>query len=125
MKKEIKALWVKALKSGKYKKGIQQLKTDKGYCCLGVLTDLYINKTGYKKGWDGKLAHATDAQLPKKVMKWAGLKEADPKVEFKSRKLDSDAMGNSDGSNRRTLSVINDKTKKNFSQIADIIKAQL
>lgn len=44
----IKTLWLEALRSNKYKQGQCCLakKDDKGqtcYCCLGVLTDLYVN----------------------------------------------------------------------------------
>ena len=39
MNKKIKKLWVKALRSGKYKQAKHQLyvRFDHGYCCLGVL----------------------------------------------------------------------------------------
>ena len=32
--------WAKALRSGKYKQTKSRLKTDEGFCCLGVLCDL-------------------------------------------------------------------------------------
>ena len=37
MNKEIKKLWIKALRSGKYKQIMDTLRNNKGYCCLGVL----------------------------------------------------------------------------------------
>lgn len=37
MDKKIKAKWVKALESGKYRKTQGQLKGGSNYCCLGVL----------------------------------------------------------------------------------------
>jgi len=38
--------WVKALRSGKYKQGFQQLQTGEGeYCCLGVATRLLAPDT--------------------------------------------------------------------------------
>jgi hypothetical protein len=38
MDKEVKARWLDALRSGKYKQGTGALKTSDGrYCCLGVL----------------------------------------------------------------------------------------
>lgn len=45
MKPEIKELWLKALRSGDYKKGRTQLRNiaDNSFCCLGVLCDLYDN----------------------------------------------------------------------------------
>ena len=38
MDKELKAKWIKALRSGKYKQARSALVSDRGYCCLGVLS---------------------------------------------------------------------------------------
>lgn len=41
MKKEIKDLWVTALRSGKYQQGKDYLRSsDNTFCCLGVLCDI-------------------------------------------------------------------------------------
>ena len=40
MKKEIAERWVSALRSGEYKQGKLYLKSENGYCCLGVLCDI-------------------------------------------------------------------------------------
>lgn len=37
---EVIKRWVTALKSGKYKQAQKQLRTNAGFCCLGVLCDL-------------------------------------------------------------------------------------
>lgn len=37
MDKRLKAKWIKALRSGRYKQADQELKNADGYCCLGVL----------------------------------------------------------------------------------------
>ena len=73
---KIKARWLRALKSGLYKKGRRQLVTpgngaDK-FCCLGVLADLqgatFVDGTvpvGQTKGYlltDKKLASAAEQQ---------------------------------------------------------------
>lgn len=81
MKADIKKKWVKALRSGKYRKAKGALKTTKGYCCLGVLTDLYLKET--KQKWEGGASgvyrHGTQtAVLPEDVMKWAGLRTSSP-----------------------------------------------
>lgn len=54
MNKEIKAKWLEALRSGRYKQGRTLLRSiDDEYCCLGVLCDIvdpdgWINhKAGY------------------------------------------------------------------------------
>ncbi len=41
---ELKAKWVEALRSGKYRQGREQLRDHDTYCCLGVLADV----RGYK-----------------------------------------------------------------------------
>ena len=41
MDKELKAKWIAALRSGKYKQGAGELKTsENSFCCLGVLADV-------------------------------------------------------------------------------------
>lgn len=121
MKPLIKAEWVKALKSGKYKKAtgtLCRLKKDgtpKGYCCLGVLTDLYV-KAHKKTEWQvsgGRLSfEGESALLPIKVSKWAGLKgDSDALVLYKGVPVH--------------LANVNDTTKQTFPQIAELIKASL
>lgn len=49
MDKEWKALWLKALRSKKYKQGHHRLRNnEEGYCCLGVLCDLVDPKKWMK-----------------------------------------------------------------------------
>jgi len=40
MDAKLKADWIAALRSGKYRQGIGFLNSDKGFCCLGVLCDI-------------------------------------------------------------------------------------
>lgn len=40
MNPKLKAKWIEALRSGKYKQTTKVLKDKKGYCCLGVLREL-------------------------------------------------------------------------------------
>ena len=47
MNKEIKALWLAALRSKKYKQTRRNLKHGKGHCCIGVLCDV-IDPTAWK-----------------------------------------------------------------------------
>lgn len=53
--KKIKNAWVKALRSGKYKQGemklIQGGKTNKKYCCLGVLCEIVGEPPQNGKTW--------------------------------------------------------------------------
>lgn len=110
MNKEIKLAWIAALESGDYLPAPYLLKTPKGFCCLGVLTDLYI-KTHKDLVWKEEKAlflakgdKTTDsAWLPEKVDKWAELKE-------------SIILGK--------LSRMNDD-RKSFAEIAKIIEKEL
>jgi hypothetical protein len=77
MNKQVKKLWLAALRSGKYKQTTGQLRYGQkrenlAYCCLGVLEDLAV-KAGVIHGFNGR-----DGVLGKKVMEWAGLNEPSP-----------------------------------------------
>lgn len=45
--------WADALESGKYPQSLHNLQTRDGFCCLGVLSDLYCQDTGdqWDDGW--------------------------------------------------------------------------
>jgi hypothetical protein len=74
MNKRIKTLWIKALKSGKYKQCKDAMRKRRGkttsYCCLGVLEQLRCDETGAKFQDCGVLSPDT--------MAWAGLDSDDP-----------------------------------------------
>ncbi len=44
MNPEVKQKWIGALRSGKYEQGTEKLRSVSGYCCLGVLCDLYAQE---------------------------------------------------------------------------------
>jgi hypothetical protein len=58
MNAELKQKWVEALRSGKYPQGINYLRTDQGYCCLGVLCDV-IDGSKWQKGVGNLWTHGT------------------------------------------------------------------
>lgn len=80
MRKEIKELWVNALRSGEYKQHTGSLKDPdtNSFCCLGVLCDLH-RKRRKTATWKFNSSYgSTDymnnsGALPAKVIKWAGL----------------------------------------------------
>lgn len=92
MNKQIKARWLKALGSGKYKQGTRMLcDKDGNMCCLGVLTDLYIKsknrtlKHKLKWKWDtnnqeGFALNGEALVLPDAVIKWAETGSDNPEV---------------------------------------------
>lgn len=101
--------WVKALRSGKYRKGTGQLKTDKGrYCCLGVLCELAV-KAGVVESFrpdDGNLYSY------RKITKWSGLSTSNGDIDD-GKGLD--LTDYNDGSGTRP---------KSFAKIADLIESQ-
>lgn len=113
MKQEVKKKWIKALRSGEYKQTRERLKDNKGYCCLGVLCDLFV-KENPKFSWvenkpgEFYLAdsgyYLSGVQLPRVVQDWAGLESSNPSVK---------------GTN---LIFANDKTEFSFKSISELIE---
>lgn len=119
MKTEIKQQWVTALTSGEYTQESSSLRTERGFCCLGVLCDLYSKDTGTE--WE--VNHTADLKpipfyhfmnessfLPVAVVEWAGLDKSSPEV------VDSAGGGE--------LAQLND-SGSTFTQIAQLIQEQL
>lgn len=81
MNPQVKEKWVNALRSGNYKQTTGNLyEPGVGYCCLGVLTDLYLKEKGFEwdttessTGWvcfEDEFEFLTDS-----VRDWAGLED--------------------------------------------------
>lgn len=107
-KKNVRA-WVAALRSGKYKQGQGCLRNAMAYCCLGVACDTFRKADGSGKWSHGAFlleGNAYNNFLPKPVAKWLGINNSDPYL----------------GMNRAT--VLNDRQKRTFDQIADAIEAE-
>jgi hypothetical protein len=125
MNKEIKTLWIDALRSGKYKQTIGTLKSSTGHCCLGVLCELYIENTGVGTWITKSNIYTVDPSsltfkdtfnmreaitcLPTSVQRWAEV-DKNPTVKFLGTNM--------------LLSIINDQ-KNSFEKIADLIEEQL
>jgi hypothetical protein len=82
MKKSIKKKWLEALRSGKYKQTVRNLKDNNGYCCLGVLCDVYAKEHPELARWSeyhGFVAGPTIAHKmpPVEVYVWSGLRPSD------------------------------------------------
>lgn len=74
MKQEIANRWVAALRSGEYAQGTQYLSPERNsYCCLGVLTDLYLRESGLQWGSASSVAYHDDTCLPVEVVSWSGM----------------------------------------------------
>jgi len=77
MNPQIKQKWVDALRSGEYQQTQNYLRKEDGFCCLGVLCDLY----GKENNVEWNLANnghnyefqEFESYLPSSVRKWAGV----------------------------------------------------
>lgn len=132
MNSQIKQKWVDALRSGKYPQDTGVLRSTVGYCCLGVLCDLYRQEHNIQ--WDvhrynSNLGDHYDIPenevtkidlsdefhfdgelelLPDKVKLWAGLNDRNPYVH-----IDDDVVNQ--------LTELNDNGAS-FNEIADLIE---
>jgi hypothetical protein len=112
MNPQIKQKWVDALRSGEYQQTKGRLHDEDGFCCLGVLCDLYIKENNVE--WepsihsDAYMFQNVVADLPFSVKKWADLEYCNPHI--------------NDGES--TLATLND-IGFTFNKIADIIQEQL
>jgi len=121
MEKSVMKKWVKALRSGEYLQCTGSLteKDEQGndtFCCLGVLTNLYVQENGISKlkldnskgnglsFWD--FNEEFDSYLCDPIRKWAGMRSN--KGDLFLSGLDPLYEQNDDG--------------KSFSEIADIIE---
>jgi len=133
MNKRIKQKWIKALRSGKYKQGRGHLHYDDKYCCLGVLTELYIREHNGEK-WEKMLGgnlfcfKAEECNLPEVVSDWAGLEEKDPLIVINDEKDILETVN--DGTNGTPPNNFADLLPHaikphTFNEIADLIEEQL
>ena len=67
-----------ALRSGLYAQTVEALQDEKGFCCLGVMCDVYEKETGIKLERDKKgFIYGGDLNDQEGVRRWAGLQQAD------------------------------------------------
>ena len=111
MNPQIKQKWVDALRSGEYQQTQERLRKEDGFCCLGVLCDLYIkeNNVEWEINEDDMYRYEKhSAVLPPSVVEWAGVEDSNPYV--------NGGIG--------TLSGLNDKGFT-FNEIAGLIEEHL
>lgn len=122
MNKDVKALWLTALRSGEYKQGQGALRrefvdtNESLYCCLGVLCDLYAKSVENSPAWtsdDGAPEHVRryggrEAYPPYFVVEWAGLDD------------EGGSYARNDGG-WNSLAELNDNGRT-FEEIANVIE---
>jgi hypothetical protein len=137
MNTEIKQKWVNALRSGEYEQGSEKLYSGRGYCCLGVLCDLYSKENGLKWEFRGDDVIKTEDEivpsqlqkfdyfyfddesefLPESVKEWAELSAKNPQVRVECE-YGEDARFYVD-----EIANVND-SGYSFTQLAEIIENQ-
>lgn len=124
MNPEVRAQWVAALRSGKYKQGVGRLKREASgfgpgdgeeFCCLGVLCDIQPPEVGHwVKIWDG-VDYVLNG-LPKANY---GVSNAAEIPAILREKLGIDAEKQS------RLISLNDRDHANFNEIANYIEQEV
>ena len=124
MNEEIGRRWVAALRSGDYKQGVGRLRAHRGddgvkYCCLGVLTDLWVQDAGQHWTEEGVPSSQSGVYggvwLSPEVQAWSGMSNESGRL---SRCVYTA------GRAAESLAEANDSTTFDFSAIADIIEYQ-
>ncbi len=109
MKEKYAKMWIKALRSGKYKQTKGKLCVVNGktvkYCCLGVLC--HILKTPYKRGENYKIYDSETNSLPTSVKDETGIRTC---------------FANYGERSDETLIILNDDKEYTFKEIADVIE---
>ena len=119
MKKSVMKQWVKALRSGKYKQTRGQLRGKRGYCCLGVLCDVYDadawNKSPVFDSYSTPYSFGPMKEcysLPPKVLAWSDLKSDVAVVKWLQGRNGDDVC----------LASINDSWHWGFKKLAAFIE---
>ena len=127
MKADIKAKWLADLRSGKFPQTTGALRNGNGYCCLGVLCDIYAQETGVEwavpNDYDNCTMHGNDSTLPYEVEQWAGLTHEHGGYVAVTKRYDEGEETTVFHS--PSLTELNDAWNYDFKQIADVIEEQL
>jgi len=122
VRREVRDLWVAALRSGEFARTTGKLtRVDEegrpyGYCCLGVLCEVAVRAGLELQVSDDVVLGArwyagVDDFLPREVVDWADLPALDPLVTYDRMEL--------------SLSTVNDDYRPSFSAIATAIEELL
>jgi hypothetical protein len=104
MNPEVKAAWIAALRSGKYKQGRQALRVGDFFCCLGVLCDVLNDNLWNPHPGSGRSVWGTNSvALSYSTLESIGLTDLD----------------------QSELITLNDDIKASFDAIAKFIEDEL
>ena len=122
--------WVAALRSGEYVQDVGRLRTQNGFCCLGVACDLYAKKIGkgewkpYTPTFDKPAFYINVKSygrgLPTDVADWLGFRiSVNDQIQYYG-----DYMSEGEGDEEDpSLASANDDGRT-FDEIADIIESE-
>lgn len=144
MKKAVAMAWAEALESGEYTQATGTLRTTvfldggkaskqaiatTGFCCLGVLCNLHAiaHPKIAAKQEDPFTYLDADVDLPKEVMKWAGIKTKSGEFyspDGYSNKRPENLKFDKDGDTMHETDLIglNDNLEYSFKDIADFVR---
>lgn len=112
----VKAQWVAALRSGKFKQATGQLRHDKSsFCCLGVLCHLMNPRAWRNDDWGRPFYEGMEDVPPPIVAAWAGFPDMDDQWLKAQVTIDGGTSA---------LAHHND-FGRTFAEIADAIEAQI
>ena len=130
MNPEVKQKWIDALRSGKYEQGSEKLRSQQGYCCLGVLCDLYAQE--HETQWEFRGNEETNLQLmdywyfedqseflPDSVKEWAELPVGNPSVRVDVSEEDDE----NDWFYKDEIANLND-SGYTFNELSNVIEQQ-
>jgi hypothetical protein len=136
MNPNVKEKWLNALRSDEYSQTRGVLMNEGGFCCLGVLCDIYSKEQNVP--WDSeRRIFGKGGEVPTEIQLWAGFVEENPE---KMHEEDDDYIetvsnpGNpkvnhkpeySSFTSSIALSVLNDDIGLSFAEIADLIEKQM
>jgi hypothetical protein len=121
MKQDVAERWITALESEEFPQAKDALRRNDGYCCLGVLCELYRREHPDRASWDEKardrgiIAFNVSGEqgfsvLPDEVLVWAGMR------------FDNGHFGGGfPGIDGDTLAELNDSDEP-FTRIAQVIR---
>jgi hypothetical protein len=118
---EVKAKWVAALRSGKFKQTEGRLADERGFCCLGVLCEIYKEEDAdyaarcqpFEGGGGAHMYDGHSGIPPDSVARWAFSWSVWPDIDLKIKDLVCSPAQH------------NDKWGRTFEEIADAIEEQL
>lgn len=116
---EIKAEWIKALRSGEYEQGRIGLRHGDTYCCLGVLCDIAVRHGIIPvRNVSKQYLYGDDAGTPPQALvQWAfGTDKYIPKDQY---------IVKTPSYGRRNLIFCNDVARYTFTEIANLIERDL